>query len=70
MVGLATVLPHICSHTFLKEVYVMAGKGKGPDTRVQGNIPTPKIPGSQDLAAKGSVFMSHGGAKGGKGGKC
>ena len=62
---------HTFVHThFLKEVYVMAGKGKGPDTRVQGNIPTPVIPGKQDLAAKGSVFMSHGGAKAGKGGKC
>lgn len=48
----------------------MASKGKGPDTRVQGNIPTPVIPGKQDLAAKASVFMKHGGAKGGKGGKC
>jgi len=57
----------------------MAGKGKGPDARVQGNIPTPKIPGAVDWAAKAHVFMKHGGAKAGKaskgsksgmGGKC
>ena len=44
----------------------MAAKSNGAMPTVQGKIKDPVIPGKRDLAAKGSVFMKHGGAKGGK----
>jgi hypothetical protein len=48
----------------------LANTTERPKALNKGPIKAPKIPGMVDQAKKAHKFMSHSGAKAGKGGKC